>query len=110
MPPVAKPIALSADTFEWQRAKLIHTRYGQSWSFLDDNSEFTGQFVSAFPKRESTMRKKGFVEALGRFPAALGSRGWFKTCSDLTAPLEIGFYDDYVAPVDDEGHEIGGRN
>lgn len=44
------------------KAKLIETKFGRSWAIVGDNGKFTGQFVSAFPKKRETMVKKGFVE------------------------------------------------
>ena len=44
------------------KAKLIDTKYGKSWAIVGDNEKFTGQFVSAFPKKRETMVKKGFLE------------------------------------------------
>ena len=34
-------------------AKLIEGRYGVCWALMDDKEEFTGEFVSAFPKRKA---------------------------------------------------------
>jgi hypothetical protein len=43
-------------------AKLISGRFGACWAICDDAGKFTGEFVSAFPKREATMVKKGYRE------------------------------------------------
>lgn len=43
-------------------AKLIGTRYGMAWMLLDEDGRKTGKFVSAFPKRASTMERKGYRE------------------------------------------------
>lgn len=43
------------------KARLGNGRFGPVWILLDEKCELI-KFVSAFPKRESTMRKKGFVE------------------------------------------------
>jgi len=45
-------------------AKLIDGRYGRCWALMEGetNGPFTGEFVTAFPKRPSTMTKKGFFE------------------------------------------------
>lgn len=52
-------------------AKLINTKYGLSWGILatDDPSSRVVRWVGACPKRESTMRKKGFYEGTVRCPA-----------------------------------------
>ena len=44
------------------RAKLHNGPFGQCWMFVDANDKPTGQFITAFPKRESTMEKKGYRE------------------------------------------------
>ena len=44
------------------RAKLIQGQYGLCWAFCDQADNFTGTFVSAFPKRASTMERKGYRE------------------------------------------------
>jgi hypothetical protein len=82
-------VLLDVDTLEWIPAKVIETRYGLSWAFLDENGQFTGQFVSAFPKRASTINNKGYAEGEGRFPTAIGRHGAYKTVADTTPPLEI---------------------
>jgi hypothetical protein len=82
-------VLLDVDTLEWIPAKVIETRYGPSWAFLDENGQFTGQFVSAFPKRASTINNKGYAEGEGRFPSAVGRYGAYKVVSDTTPPLEI---------------------
>ena len=51
------------------RAKLIDGRYGECWAFCDADGRFTGKFISAFPKRESTMARKGFREGKEQVPA-----------------------------------------
>ena len=43
-------------------SKLISGKYGMCWALTDFQGNFIGQFISAFPKRESTMRKKGYQE------------------------------------------------
>jgi len=56
-------------------AKLIDTKFGtswgvfESWDALNDKGDIV-RWVNAFPKRESTMRNKGFTE--GRVMA----QGW----------------------------------
>lgn len=63
------------------RAKLIDGRWGQCWAICDDQGDFTGEFVSAFPKRASTMERKGYREgveiarASARISAPEGARG-----------------------------------
>jgi hypothetical protein len=52
-------------------AKLIDGKYGLVWGILasdDPRSQITG-WVSAFPKRESTMTKKGYREGTVLAPA-----------------------------------------
>jgi hypothetical protein len=51
------------------RAKLVHTHppYAHyiteiQWMFFDANDKPTSKFIKAFPKRESTMTKKGYKE------------------------------------------------
>lgn len=51
------------------RAKLISSMYGECWAFCDDQGHPTGQFISAFPARESTMRRKGYIEGEEEAPA-----------------------------------------
>lgn len=52
-------------------AKLIRTKFGLAWALEDVNGRFTGEFITAHPKRESTMEKKGYreVETFFRVPA-----------------------------------------
>ena len=63
------------------RAKLIRTydrfRYGYRsvWAFCDKQGQFVGQFINAFPKRESTMVKKGYREGRELAPARADIRG-----------------------------------
>lgn len=63
------------------RAKLIPGAYGPCWAFCDESGLFTGKFVSAFPKRESTMAKKGYredeeeAEAYADFWSPPGAKG-----------------------------------
>jgi len=64
-----------AETNERVNAKLIDGQYGMCWAHLDDQGKFTGQFTKAFPKRESTMLKKGFVEGREFAPAGAALRG-----------------------------------
>jgi hypothetical protein len=44
------------------RAKLIDGKYGPCWAICDNRGRYTGEFVGAFPARESTMERKGFRE------------------------------------------------
>lgn len=57
------------DTGARVRAKVIDGKYGLCWAFCDADDKFTGQFVSAFPKREATMAKKGYREDWEQAPA-----------------------------------------
>jgi hypothetical protein len=95
------PALVDADTGEWVPSKLINGKYGTCWAILGPDGKFTGKFVTAFPKRESTMLRKGFRETEGVWPAdarldgsgtGLSGNVWvatFKTCDDLTPPTEI---------------------
>lgn len=53
----------------WVPSKLIDAKYGTCWALLDEHGKFTGDFISAFPKRASTMAKKGFYEGHALWPA-----------------------------------------
>ena len=63
------------------RAKLISVhdrfRYGYKdvWAFCDEKGQFTGQFLNAFPRRESTLEKKGYREGREDAPAKADIRG-----------------------------------
>lgn len=50
-------------------AKLINGRYGLAWTLVDDEGTFTGEFVSAFPKRRATIVGKGYTEGRVLRPA-----------------------------------------
>ena len=108
------PILVDAETKKLVPAKLVDTRFGTAWSLLDDDGKFTGQFITAFPAKSSTMLSKGFVEARGIFPAVAkivddGGRGlsgnaWVATvkrCDDMTPPSEI------IMPEPPETFEVG---
>jgi hypothetical protein len=56
-------------------AKLIDGQYGTCWAMTDTQGQFTGQFISAFPKRESTMAKKGYREVYVMAPATVANNG-----------------------------------
>lgn len=62
------PVLLTLDG-ERVPAKLINGRYGKCWALLDGEGEFTGEFVGAFPKRESTLERKGYREGDEEAPA-----------------------------------------
>jgi hypothetical protein len=95
------PALVDAETGEWVPSKLINGKYGTSWAILDEHGKFTGKFVSAFPARESTMLRKGYRETEGLWPAnarlagsgrGLSGNVWvqhYKTCDDLTPPIEL---------------------
>ena len=50
-------------------AKLIDGRFGRCWAMMDEAGKFTGEFIKAFPKRKSTMARKGFREGTEMAPA-----------------------------------------
>ena len=50
-------------------AKLIQSKFGLCWALLDASENFTGTFVTAFPKREATMTAKGYREGSVPKPA-----------------------------------------
>lgn len=95
------PALVDATTGEWVPSKLIDGKYGTCWAILGPDGKFTGEFVTAFPKRAATMLRKGYRETRGVWPAnaRLASTGtglsgscWvqtYKTCDDLTPPLEL---------------------
>lgn len=58
-------------------AKLVTTRYGLCWGILttDDPNSRIAKFITAFPKRESTMARKGFYEGTVRCPAHVSLAG-----------------------------------
>lgn len=65
-------------------AKLISGTYGQCWALMEetvdgkklkDKYKFTGKFISAFPKRKSTMEKKGYREGTIKTGATAVFRG-----------------------------------
>ena len=60
-------------------AKLIDGRFGECWSLMEENTykeyKFTGKFISAFPKRKSTMEKKGYREGIVKAPAVAVIKG-----------------------------------
>ena len=58
-------------------AKLIDGRYGMVWGILasDDPSSQITEWVTAFPKRDSTMRNKGYAEGFVLAPAYADLRG-----------------------------------
>ena len=96
-------ILVNAETGEWVPSKLIDARYGTTWAILDrETGRFTGEFVKAFPRRRSTMTKKGYAEAKGLYPAkakvngrgtGLSGTAWVTTVKivndDLVPPSEI---------------------
>lgn len=58
-----------AETGDRVPAKLIPGRYGTCWALCDVAGQFTGQFIGAFPARESTMLRKGYREGAEMAPA-----------------------------------------
>lgn len=59
-----------AQTGETVAAKLIDGTYGECWALCDGAEQFTGEFVSASPKRAATMERKGYAEKITVFRAA----------------------------------------
>lgn len=57
-------------------AKLIRGKYGLCWAMLDGEDNFTGEFVSAHPVRESTMERKGYREVKSEFVAPAKAIHW----------------------------------
>jgi len=97
------PALVDATTGEWVPSKLIDGRYGTCWAILGPDGKFTGEFVTAFPKREATMLRKGYREVRGVWPATAKLHGsgnglagaasvrvvTVKACDDLTPPSEL---------------------
>ena len=86
----------------WVPSKLVDTRYGTRWVLLDANGRFIqGSWMGAFPRRRSTMTRKGFREVQGLWPAVAKMQGsgtglsgtaWVatvKAADDLTPPDEL---------------------
>jgi hypothetical protein len=87
---------------DWVPSKLIDGRYGTCWALVGDDGTFTGEFVSAFPVKASTMARKGFIEGTGTWPAKAVTGGGgtglagaanvsvyvVKACDDLTPPVD----------------------
>jgi hypothetical protein len=86
----------------WVPSKLVDTRYGTRWVLLDANGRFIqGSWMGAFPRRRSTMTRKGFREVQGLWPAVAKMQGsgtglsgtaWVatvKAADDLTPPEEL---------------------
>jgi hypothetical protein len=74
-------------------AKLIHTQYGLTWALLTNDSpdSRTTRFIGAFPKRESTMARKGFYEGYVKAPARValaGSGTGTGACTTVTTAVE----------------------
>jgi hypothetical protein len=55
----------------WVPAKMIETKYGFSWSILNENGKATGVFVPFHAKKRETQAKRGFVEGIVRVPATV---------------------------------------
>lgn len=97
------PALVDAETGEWVPSKLIDGKYGTCWAILGPDGRFTGEFVTAFPKREATMLRKGYRETRGSWPASARLEGSgrglagaasvrvvnYRTCDDLTPPVEL---------------------
>ena len=88
------PVLVDAETGAWVPSRLTDTRYGRAWALLGPENEFSGEFITAFPKRESTMLRKGYREVRGLYPAKAEVFGWYSVgavpkVSTGTPPLEI---------------------
>ncbi len=63
------------------RAKLIRSwdrftkRHKSVWAICDENDKFTGEFINAFPSRESTLAKRGYKEGKEDAPAEAKIQG-----------------------------------
>lgn len=100
-----------AETGERVPAKLIDGKFGLCWALVTPGTDrFTGEFVSAFPKREATMARKGFREGHELAPAKAVIRGsghglaGATTCRVVTVRVDDGTgQDDRVVTVPEEG-------
>ncbi len=59
----------------WVPAKLINAKYGECWALLDEDGQFTGEFVGAYPKQRKTIANKGYLEGRVLRPAGVGYSG-----------------------------------
>jgi len=80
------------------RAKVIKGKYGLCWAFCDDRDQFTGKFITAFPAKAKTMRKKGFQELDEDAPAAAKLSGNGKGFSGLTSCYPVTYRTDKGYP------------
>jgi len=92
------------ETDERVAAKIIDGKYGQCWALVDEDGRFTGRFISAFPKRRSTIERKGFYEDRELAPAIAklggGSGTGLAGCIGvraITVRTDDGYPDDAVA-------------
>jgi hypothetical protein len=88
------PILVDAETGAWVPSRLTETRYGLAWALLGADDNFSGEFITAFPKREATMSKKGYREARGLYPDKAKIFDWYsvgavQTMPTGTPPLEM---------------------
>lgn len=81
-----RPVLVDAETGEpVEGARLVNTRYGTSW-VIDDPAGGEPTWVSAFPKRRSTIANKGFLEADAPSLVRNGRNGSY-TFGQVAAPL-----------------------
>ena len=77
------------------RAKIITGQYGLCWAFCDTNDKFIGKFISAFPKRASTMERKGYREDWEIVAVKVEIRGANKvSCQPVYVRLDNGYPED----------------
>lgn len=88
------------------RAKLINGKYGKCWAFCNPEGEFTGKFISAFPKRTKTMEKKGYREGTEMAPAYACITGNGTGLSGLTTCFVIIRRSDKGYPENKENGDV----
>lgn len=80
----------------WVPAKVIESKYGQSWLVLDSSGKSTGVFVPFGSKKRETQAKRGFVEGIVLVEAKAAMWGGFNVQAGLVPADETGT----VAPVE----------
>ena len=66
---VAEFSALFTTEGEWVAAKVIEGQWGERWMLLGADGRSNGVFLPYYPKRRSTLAKKGYVEGRVMRPA-----------------------------------------